>query len=329
MKIMPNTVKNPEISIVIPVYNVERFLRKCLETLEAQTFQSFEIIAVNDGSPDGCLKILQEFEAKYDNITVLSQKNQGMSAARNTGMAVARGKYLCFVDSDDYVAPNYLEELYNAITQNDADIACCYYYYHFVNSDVLYKYPFRCEGVYSRGEALNKLLHDTQIQSLVWNKIYRRSIFTENNITFPSMAFEDMATANRIFANAEKVVVINKALYYYNQQNTSTLATINAAKINDFIRATAMVRINLESAGVYSDYQKAYHALSRKTCLCCFYYVVKMHYRKKSMKGALTNMKRVARAIRHYAGDDFTHTQVFRELPDVVDTPEDLRGNTV
>ncbi len=326
---MPNLIKDPEISIVIPVYNVERFLHKCLDTLEAQTYRNFEIIAVNDGSPDKCPEILREFEKKYENITVLDQENQGMSAARNAGMAVARGKYLCFVDSDDYVAPTYLEELYNAVTQNEADIACCYYYYHFVNSDLLYKYPFRCEGVYSRGQALTKLLHDTQIQSLVWNKIYRRSLFTENNITFPSMAFEDMATANRVFAHAQKVVVVNKALYYYNQQNASTLATINAAKINDFIRATAMVRINLENAGVYKDYEKSYHALSRKTCLCCFYYVLKMHYRKKSMKGSLTNMKRVARAIRHYAGEEAVEAPISCKLPDVVDTPEDLKRNTV
>ena len=139
MEGMPNLIKDPEISIVIPVYNVERFLHKCLDTLEAQTYRNFEIIAVNDGSPDKCPEILREFEKKYENITVLDQENQGMSAARNAGMAVARGKYLCFVDSDDYVAPTYLEELYNAVTQNEADIACCYYYYHFVNSDLLYK----------------------------------------------------------------------------------------------------------------------------------------------------------------------------------------------
>ena len=321
--------KAPTVSIIIPVYNVEKFLRKCLTSLVEQTFQDREIIAVNDGSTDHSLDILREFEQKYDFITVIDQKNRGMSKARNRGLSLARGEYICFIDSDDYVAPNFLERLYNACVKNDAQISCCYYYYLFPNSGFTFEYPFRCSGVLTREEAMNKLLRDMQIQSLVWNKMYKRSLFTDYNIQFPSIAFEDMATANRVFAHAERIAVLDEPLYYYVQRSGSTLATINASKINDFIRATAMVRINLESAGVYNDYQKAYHALSRKTCLCCFYYVVKMHYRKKSMKGVLTNMKRVARAIRHYAGDDFTHTQVFRELPDVVDTPEDLRGNTV
>lgn len=223
------------------------FVGKCLSTLVHQTFQDFEIIAVNDGSKDGSLAILREFERNYVNMVVIDQPNAGMSMARNRGMEAARGEYLCFVDSDDYVSPYFLEELYRAVTENGADIACCYYYYHFVRSDVLYKYPFRCHGVFSRDVAMNKLLHDTQIQSLVWNKIYKRSLFTDYGITFPTMAFEDLATANKLFSHANKVVVVDKALYYYNQQSTSTLATINADKINDFIRATAMVRATLES----------------------------------------------------------------------------------
>ncbi len=327
---MSNAKKGPTISVIIPVYNVERFFEKCLTTLVHQTFRDFEIIAVNDGSTDSSGEIAHRFAEKYDFIKVIDQENAGMSAARNRGMQEARGKYFCFVDSDDYVSPYYLEELYRAVSENKADIACCYYYYHFVESDVLYKYPFRCEGVFDQGEAMNKLLHDTQIQSLVWNKIYKRGLFTDYGITFPSMAFEDMATANRIFAHANKVVVLNKALYYYNQQGASTLATINASKINDFIRATVMVRINLENIGVYNDFKKGYHALCRKTCLCCFYYVVKMHYRQKSMKGCLHNMRRVSRAIRHYASDEFSTThQLYSELPDVVDTPEDLKGISI
>ena len=131
---MPNQAKfkDPKISVVIPVYNVEPFVGKCLSTLVHQTFQDFEIIAVNDGSKDGSLAILREFERNYANIIVIDQPNAGMSMARNRGMEAARGEYLCFVDSDDYVSPYFLEELHRAVTENDADIACCYYYYHFV-----------------------------------------------------------------------------------------------------------------------------------------------------------------------------------------------------
>lgn len=319
--------KDPKISVVIPVYNVEPFVGKCLSTLVHQTFRDFEIIAVNDGSKDQSLSILRNFEQKYANITVIDQPNAGMSMARNRGMEAARGEYLCFVDSDDYVSPNFLEELYRAVTENHADIACCYYYYHFVRSDLLYRYPFRCQGVFSRDVAMNKLLHDTQIQSLVWNKIYKRSLFTDYGITFPTMAFEDLATANRLFSHAQKIVVIDKALYYYNQQSTSTLATINADKINDFISATAMVRSALENVGVYSDYEKAYHALCRKTCFCCWYYVLKMHLRERKGANCLSNLNRVRRGIRYCGSKQFKPENVRRHMPDVAVFPPELKKN--
>jgi hypothetical protein len=101
-----------------------------------------------------------------------------------------------------------------------------------------------------------------------------------------------------------------------------SLATMNGSKINDFIRAIAMVRISLENTGVYEKYKKSYLALTKKTHLCCCFYVLKMHYRQKCMNGSMTNIKKVGRAIKHYTGDEFSPTTLFSELPDVVDTPE-------
>ena len=161
----------PEISVIIPAYNVEKFVGKCLSSLMQQTFRDFEIIAVNDGSTDDTPMILHHFAEKYDFIHVIDQKNAGMSRARNAGMNAARGKYFSFVDSDDYVAPTFLEELYRGCVEYDADIACCYYYYHYISNDVLFEYPFRCKGVFNREEALDKVLRDVQVQSLVWNKL--------------------------------------------------------------------------------------------------------------------------------------------------------------
>ncbi|TGJ76367.1 putative glycosyltransferase EpsJ [Caproiciproducens galactitolivorans] len=314
----------PKISIIIPVYNVEKYIGKCLASLISQTFTDFEIIAVNDGSKDDSLSILLHFQERYSNITVINQKNCGMSQARNAGLAVARGEYICFVDSDDYVAPTYLEELYNACVETGSDIACCYYYFHFVENDFLFEYPFRCHGVFDRTKAMNKLLRDVQIQSLMWNKIYKRRLFTDYDIKFPTMCFEDMAIAHKIFAHADRVAVIDRPLYYYNQHPASTLATMNADKINDFIRAVAMVRISLERNGLYEKYKKSYLALTRKTCACCYLYVLKLHNEKKCMRGCMTNMKRVSRAIKHYSADEFSPTTMFSELPDVVNAPEKL-----
>lgn len=317
--------ENPKISVVIPVYNVERYVGKCLSSLVEQTFTDFEVIAVNDGSRDSSLTILRKFEERYPFITVIDQRNQGMSAARNAGMTIARGEYLCFVDSDDFVAPTYLEELYNACVETQSDISCCYYYFRFVENEFLFEYPFRIKGILNQTQAMNKLLRDVQVQSLVWNKMYKRSLFTDYNIQFPSMAFEDMAIANKVFAHANQVIVLDRPLYYYNQRPGSTLATINADKINDFIRAIAMVRISLERTGQYEKYKKSYLALTRKTCSCCYMYVLKLHNEKKCMRGCMTNMKRISRAIKHYSGKEFTPTTMFSDLPDVVASPEALK----
>lgn len=314
----------PEISVIIPVYNVEKFIGRCLSSLVEQTFRDFEIIAVNDGATDDSPLILHHFAEKYDFIKVIDQGNAGMSRARNAGMRIAHGRYFSFVDGDDYVAPTFLEELYRACKEYDADIACCYYYYHYIESDFLFEYPFRCRGIFTRTEAMNKLLHDVQIQSLVWNKLYRRELFTDYGVTFPSMTFEDMATANRIFIHANRVAVLDRPLYYYNQHASSTLATMNTNKINDFIRAMAMVRISLEKNGLYKKYRKSYQALVRKTCNCCYLYVLKVHTEKKCMRGCMENMRRVSRALKHYSGDEFSPTALFSELPDVVASPEKL-----
>ncbi len=314
----------PEISVVIPVYNVEKFLGRCLSSLLGQTFRNFEVIAVNDGSTDDSPEILEHFARKYSFIHVISQPNGGMSRARNTGMRAARGRYLAFIDSDDYVAPTFLEELYHACESSGADIACCYYYYHFIENDFLLEYPFRCKGVFDQTTAMNKLLHDLQIQSLVWNKLYRRSLFTRYGITFPTMCFEDMATSYRVFAHADRVAVIDRPLYYYDQHPTSTLATMNAGKINDFIRAVAMIRLSLEKYGMYRKYRKSYQALTRKTCNCCYLYVLKLHVEKKCMRGCMENMRRVSEAIKCCSSDEFNPVLLFDGLPGVVSPQEKL-----
>ncbi|MFR2561586.1 MAG: glycosyltransferase [Anaeromassilibacillus sp.] len=314
--------KAPTVSIIIPVYNVEKFLRKCLSSLVEETFQDREIIAVNDGSTDHSLDILREFEQKYDFITVIDQKNRGMSKARNRGLSLARGEYICFIDSDDYVAPNFLERLYNACVENDAQISCCYYYYLFPNSGFTFEYPFRCSGVLTREEAMNKLLRDMQIQSLVWNKMYKRSLFTDYNIQFPSIAFEDMATANRVFAHAERIAVLDEPLCYY-VQRSGTLATINASKINDFIRAVAMVCAYLWKRAASSANTAELSRTDAKNNPVLLLVCAPHAHEKKSMRGCLANMRRINRAMRHYTAESFD--PLSPQLPDVVCAPTDKK----
>ena len=112
----------PEISIIIPVYKVEAYLRRCLDSVLAQTFQDFEVICVNDGSPDGCDKILAEYSAKYKNIQIINQENQGLSVARNNGLKQANGNYIYFLDSDDAIHPQLLETAHTYAERFSADL---------------------------------------------------------------------------------------------------------------------------------------------------------------------------------------------------------------
>lgn len=314
----------PMISVIIPVYNVEKYVGKCLTSLAEQTYRDFEIIAVNDGSTDNSLDILRHFEAKYDFIKVIDQENCGMSQARNAGMRVARGEYIALVDSDDYVAPTYLEELYDACIDNDADISCCYYYFHYVENGFMFEYPFRCHGLLTQQQAMNKLLRDVQIQSYVWNKLYKRSLFTEYGVTFPSISFEDMATSNKLFTHANRVAVIDRPLYYYNQRPLSTLATMNANKINDYLHAVAMVRISLENNGSYKKYRRSYLALTRKAFNCACLYVFRLHRDRKCIRGCATNFSGVAHTIWDCSSDEFNPEIVLGNLSHAVAEPEKL-----
>ncbi len=323
---MPSvSTTEPKITVILPVYNVAEFLPRCLRSLENQTFRDFCVIAVNDGSTDASAQILRDFAAAHPYFTVVEQENQGVSAARNAGIAMARSEYISFLDSDDFIAPTFLQELYDACEQNKADIACCFYYYYFPAQKLRVQHPFRCAGVYTRQQAMNKLLRDLQLQSYPWNKLYKRSLFTDYDVTYPPMRFEDVATTHKLFAHANRIAVINRPLYYYTQRKDSFLKTPTPQKINDFIRAAASVRVSLEADGQFEQYQKRFGDLCRKTAFYCDYYVVKYHMKNRSVKGMADHLRRVRVNLRYYQSDRF-HPEKMADkcvssLPDALPVP--------
>ena len=137
----------PKITIILPVYNVAEFLPRCLASIDRQTFRDFCVIAVNDGSTDNSPQILRAFAESHPYCTVVDQENRGLAQARNRGLSLAKSPYVSFIDSDDFIAPTFLQELYDACVQNDADIACCFQYYYYAESKRRVQHPFRCSGV--------------------------------------------------------------------------------------------------------------------------------------------------------------------------------------
>ncbi len=216
-----------KISVIVPIYNTEKYLRKCLESLVNQTFKDIEIICVNDGSRDASLSILQEYQAKYDNIKIINQENQGLSVARNVGIKASYGEYIGFVDSDDWVDLDFFEKLYSAIARNDCDIA---------TATIIRKRPLSQKyRVYYAEEKIYAALEDKiKVCAVpkccyVWNKLYKKDLIKD--IAFKeNVFFEDMLWTPHVLLKSDKLVTVCGASYYYRVNNGSIVKKVQSEK---------------------------------------------------------------------------------------------------
>ncbi len=222
-----------KISLIIPVYKVEKYLNKCVESVVNQTYKNLEIILVDDGSLDSCPSICDEWAKKDERIIVIHQQNKGLSGARNTGIKSASGQYIGFIDSDDYIKYDMIELLYKAMEKYDAKIGMCSYNIEYEDSSYIEKAAMPKEGVYSSTQALNLLLENKVIKNFVWNKLYNIRLF--DDISFPQgKNFEDIYVTYKLFLKAEKIAVINDGLYNYIQRKGSISKDISIKNVNDF-----------------------------------------------------------------------------------------------
>ena len=211
----------PLISLIIPCYNAEQTLEKCLNSVIDQSYRNLQIIIVDDGSTDGTSKIYENFQSKDERIEILRQENFGVARARNKGIKSARGEYICFVDSDDWVEDNYCTQLYHLIVTENADIAIIEARYEDVDGNVTFEKPISEEFVFDGKRALALLLEDHVVQSHPWGKLYKAHFL--KNVSFPESlkCFEDYSTLFKIFDKAVKVVRSNDQLYHYVQHDDS------------------------------------------------------------------------------------------------------------
>lgn len=210
---MNNNYSTPLISIIVPVYNVQEYVSKCLLSICRQTYQNLEIIVIDDGSTDDSGRIC-DMLAKQDNrIKVVHQSNGGQSFARNRGLSMASGEYIGFVDGDDWIKIDMYEALYYLLLENDADISVCSHYV-VKSGGIKTKYASGKISVYSSEEAMKVLIEDRLIRSYVWDKLYKRDLFDQ--ICFPiNRLFEDLAVSYRIFHRAKRVTMQQCPKYYY------------------------------------------------------------------------------------------------------------------
>ena len=224
------------ISIIIPVYNVDKYVSRCIDSILHQTYQNFEILLINDGSTDDSGIICDYYAKKDIRIRTIHQNNQGVSAARNVGLAYAKGDYIGFVDPDDWVSPHMYYHLYTEMIHHNANLAICKTY--IVTDDYIYTpTKLRAEGpiTITSKEAIIRLMRG-RISSSPCDKLYRKSILSQN--PFPKGRFhEDQYIMADILGKCERIMYLEVPYYYYYQRNNSTCHTFSAKLMKDRFEA--------------------------------------------------------------------------------------------
>lgn len=220
------------ISIIVPVYNAEMYIERCVKSIQNQTYSHFELILVNDGSKDNSLEICKMLAKQDERIVVLNRSNGGASAARNMGLANMRGQYVVFADSDDYVSPSYLENLYMAVKQDQYDIVQCNLESTNELDKKLEKVSFEKTDVeeVTKTEALNERKYKVS----VWGKIYSSHIF-ENFHFKEGIIYEDDASYYIFVDRAQKLAILNETLYFYYMSENSVMRNDKKDKSVAFI----------------------------------------------------------------------------------------------
>ena len=221
-----------KVSVIVPVYNVEKYIEKCIRSILAQTYYKFELILVNDGSMDRSLEICRKFKNDC-RVRIISQTNKGLSVSRNMGIHVARGKYLLFVDGDDFIAPNMIEELYQAVVLEEADIAQCAFIQISTDSELKKERYRGCitKKVIHGDEWFAEYERNSLLFTVVWNKLYKKSLF--DKIRYPKgKVNEDEYVLFPLLCSIQKMVILNQGLYYYVQRSSSLSAN---AKIEQLL----------------------------------------------------------------------------------------------
>lgn len=209
------------ITVIVPVYNVEKYLKKCVDSIIGQTYRNLEIILVDDGSRDTSGSICDEYAKQDNRIIVIHKENGGMSDARNAALDIAKGDCITCVDSDDYLEPDYIQYLYTLLVKNEADISICAFKKVYNGSEKLDNLQDTVKN-YNDKEALEELLYQKRITPGPWCKLYKSKLF--DNIRYPvGLYYEDLAVIYRLILCCKKITIGRQQKYYYRQRHNSIM----------------------------------------------------------------------------------------------------------
>lgn len=229
-------MKEPLISVIVPVYKVEKYLNRCVESIAGQTYSNLEIILVDDGSPDYCPAMCDVWAEKDSRIKVVHKKNGGLSDARNAGMEVACGELIGFVDSDDWIAPDMYQRLYEAMKADNSDVSACGVEMVWGDGTLSKMLTKTGSCVLDKEEAMQALIEESWLKQPVWYKLYKTALIRD--ILFPVGKYhEDVFWSYRAIGAAERVSVVNHVGYYYWQRSESIMGEEYSLKRLDAIEA--------------------------------------------------------------------------------------------
>lgn len=219
----------PLVSIVVPVYKVEKYIHQCIQSILKQTYDSFELILVDDGSPDTCGDICEDYSEKDDRISVIHKKNGGLSDARNAGINISKGQYITFVDSDDFLHPDYLKKMMDIAVSNHADIVQCAFTSDEANLGG-YDSSRKEISSFEPEKALHDLLKMQTVQVNAWAKFYGRHLFNGIRYPYGRINEDNLTTYKLILAARSSIVCMNQNLYFYRVNPESIMHSSFSAK---------------------------------------------------------------------------------------------------
>ena len=245
------------LTVIVPVYNVADYLEHCLESILSQTYRNTQVVIVNDGSTDDSGRICREYASKDERILLIEQENQGLACARNAGLDYALGTYIAFIDSDDYIEPEFLERLHEAAQREDAEVSCCSYSVVDEDGSLIREAHFKEELTDEHGYWKTALIAET-LNSYVWNKLYRRSAIGSLRY-IPGKLCQDHAFNLKFFSQASRVYFLDEPLYHYRHRPKSICTSPGYVMNLDAIEFDIDTYNHLESRGFYDCTPHSFH----------------------------------------------------------------------
>jgi glycosyltransferase involved in cell wall biosynthesis len=249
--------KQMKISVIIPVYNVEKFVGKCIDSVLKQTYNNFEIIAINDGSTDGSLEILNQYVEKDSRIKIINQENQGLSGARNSGIRASKGQYLIFLDSDDTIEEALLQDVSSLALINQLDIVVYGYTKLTEGGTIVSKTVFN-DQILDKNSA-RRLMIALKISPMACNKFYNRKLFSETGVEYPrGMLHEDIGTTYKLIWSAQRIGQLSKSYYNWFIRGDSITGSLTKKHISDVFLQFGQIQNFLDDLDEFENYKSEY-----------------------------------------------------------------------